>query len=123
MTQAIHGIRAFIGSKDFERERDLFVALGFRVAYDDGRLALMERDGFSFYLQNYYDQTWCENTMLYVVVDDARAWHDHAQEVLQRGDYGAARTTPPRQEDYGALVTYVWMPSGVLVHFGQFLEE
>lgn len=123
MTEAIRDLRAFIGSKDFELERNLLTALGWNVPYDDGRLALMERDEQRFYLQNYYDKAWCENTMLYIVVDDAQAWHEFAREVLERGDYGDARLTPPRKEDYGALVTYLSMPSGVLIHIGQFLEE
>ena len=50
---------------------------------------------------------------------DARAWHDHAKAVIDTGNYGPARLWEPKEESYGSLVTYVWDPSGVLLHFAQ----
>ena len=32
---------------------------------------------------------------------------------------GNARVAEPQQQDWGALVTYVWDPCGVLLHFTQ----
>jgi len=60
--------------------------------------------------------------MVHVVVDSADAWHDHAVRVLAGGDFAPARVAPPKIEPYGAKVTYVWDPSGVLLHFAEPLE-
>lgn len=70
-------------------------------------------------LQNYYVREWAENWMLVVEVASASDWYDHVVEVLANGDYGDARVAPPKHEDYGATVTYVWDPCGVLLHFTQ----
>ena len=32
---------------------------------------------------------------------------------------GPPRVNPPKEEDYGALVTYIWDPAGVLLHMAQ----
>ncbi len=58
--------------------------------------------------------------MLHIAVDDAEAWHEHAANVIEDGRFSDCRVDGPREEDYGALVTYVWDPSGVLLHFAQF---
>jgi len=57
--------------------------------------------------------------MIYVVVEDAAAWHEHAARALSLGDFPSARVKPLQLEPYAALVTYLWDPSGVLIHLAQ----
>ena len=57
--------------------------------------------------------------MLHITVNDAQAWYEHATKVFEARRYGAARVKPPKVEDYGAIVTYVWDPSGILLHLAQ----
>ncbi|RUT67557.1 hypothetical protein D0817_25825, partial [Flavobacterium cupreum] len=40
-------------------------------------------------------------------------------ELLATGRFPGARVSEPKQEQYGALVTYIWDPSGVLLHLAQ----
>ena len=61
--------------------------------------------------------------MLHITVKDAAAWYKHVTAVLAARSYGAARVNPPKQEEYGALVTYVWDPAGVLLHLAQPLGD
>ena len=112
-------IKPFIGARNFDESRDFYVALGWKVNWEQGDLAELELGNCRFYLQRFYRKAWCENSMLHITVKDAAAWHRHVQAVLAERPYGAARVRPPQQEDYGALVTYVWDPSGVLLHFAQ----
>lgn len=112
-------IKPFIGSRDFEMSRDFYVALGWRLNFETGNLAELELGGCRFYLQRYYQRKWCENSMLHITVENAEAWHRHVTAVLEARSYGAARVDAPKQESYGALVTYVWDPVGVLLHFAQ----
>lgn len=116
-------IRPFIGSKNFEESRDFYVALGWTLDWEQEDLAQLELGGCRFYLQRYYQRTWCENSMLHITVVDADGWYRHVKEVLERRSYGAARVNPPKEESYGALVTYVWDPVGVLLHFAQPLDS
>ena len=80
----------------------------------------MELAGHRFMLQDHYVKDWAENSMLTVVVDDATAWHRRVSTALAGGDLGPARVAEPRHESWGATVTYVWDPCGVLLHFTEF---
>jgi len=115
-------VRPFIGSRDFEVSRAFYEALGWTVEYLDDQLALMANGAHRFYLQRYYQKDWLENTMLHITVADAAACHAQIASVLATGRFGDARVAPPKHEDYGALVTYVWDPAGVLLHLAEWRE-
>jgi catechol 2,3-dioxygenase-like lactoylglutathione lyase family enzyme len=112
-------IKPFIGARDFAESRDFYTALGWRANFDNGDLAELELGGFRFFLQNYYQRQWCENTMLHITVEDAEAWYRHVTSLLAGRTYGAARAKAPEVQSHGALVTFVWDPAGVLLHFSQ----
>lgn len=120
---AVEDVRPFVAVKDFRQSLRFYEALGWRTVWTDGQLALLELGANRLYLQDYYVKDWAENSMLVVVVDDPAAWYEHARNVLAAGDYGEARVTAPKREDWGATVTYVWDPSGVLLHFTRFEER
>jgi ribosomal protein S10 len=61
--------------------------------------------------------------MMHITVEDALAWRRHAAQIIDTGEYKGARVKGPQMEPYGVLVTYVWDPSGVLLHFAQFLVQ
>ena len=115
--------KPFVGAEDFGVSRDFYVALGWKLNFDTGDLAELELGGCRFYLQNYYQADWCNNSMLHFTVDDAQAWYEHTRAVLDARSYGGARVRPPTHQDYGAMVTFVWDPSGVLLHFAQPLSS
>jgi catechol 2,3-dioxygenase-like lactoylglutathione lyase family enzyme len=111
--------KSFIGSKDFETSCDFYTAMGWTLNWEQENLAELQLGSSCFYLQRYYQKKWCENAMLHITVEDAQAWYEHATRVLTERKYGAARVRPPKEESYGSLVTYVWDPVGVLLHFAQ----
>jgi len=118
---AVDDVRAFVPAKDFARSKAFYEALGWSPIWtDDAGLALMELSGHRFMLQDHYVKQWAENFMLTIVVSDATAWFGHVARALASGEYGNARVAEPRVEDWGATVTYVWDPCGVLLHFTQF---
>jgi len=120
----VEDVRPFVPAKDFEVSRRFYEALGWSTVWtDDDGLAMMELGGHRFMLQDHYVRDWAENFMITVVVDDAAAWYRHAASVLADGDYGGARVAEPRREDWGATVTYVWDPCGVLLHFTQWHDR
>jgi catechol 2,3-dioxygenase-like lactoylglutathione lyase family enzyme len=110
-------VRPFLPAADFERSLAFYTALGWTTVWSDESLALLSLAGHQLMLQDYYVREWAENWMLVVEVADAAAWHDHVGSVLASGDFGDARVAAPEHQDYGATVTYVWDPCGVLLHF------
>lgn len=119
----INDVRVFVPAKDFAVSKDFYFALGWKLQRSDENIALMEAGNQRFYLQNYYAREWAENFMLHVSVDDARAWHEHVSRLIASNRFPGARVSAPKQEPYGALVTHVWDPSGVLIHFAQWDER
>lgn len=112
-------VRPFVPAQDFEQSKAFYVALGWKLLWSGRTLALLENCGHRFYLQAYYVKEWADNCMLHISVDDAMASYALAERVLSSGRFPGARVSAPKREDYGALVTYVWDPVGVLLHLAQ----
>lgn len=74
-------------------------------------------------LQRYYTKEFAENMMLHVTVADARACAEQIKEQLAASRFPGVRVSQPKQEPYGALVTYVWDPAGVLLHLAQWIDR
>jgi hypothetical protein len=115
----VDDVRHFVPASDLARSRAFYVALGWRELWTDGSLVLLELGGHRLMLQDHYHREWAEHSMITVAVLSAADWHAHVEQVLATGEYGDARVEPPKEEDW-ATVTYVWDPSGVLLHFAQF---
>jgi predicted lactoylglutathione lyase len=120
---AASDVKVFVPAKNFRESLKFYTSLGWQQNWQDENLAELELSGCRFYLQNYYNQKWADNFMMHITVSDAKAWWEHAAKVIAEGKYQYARLNEPKQEVYGALVTYVWDPSGVLLHFAQRLDS
>jgi len=118
----IHDQRVFLPTKDLARSVSFYEGLGWTAKFRDDQLVLMELGASRIFLQKYYQQVWAENTMVHFLVDDARAWFDLATRVKQEGAFDDVKIRTPFHESYGATVTHVIDPAGVLLHFAQ-LDE
>lgn len=112
-------VRAFLPAQDFELSKQFYIDLGCKLEWSDENLALFNLAGSRFYLQRHYTKEWAENSMLHISVQDAASCYAAIEKPLKSGRFPGARVAPPRQEPYGALVTYVWDPAGVLLHLAQ----
>lgn len=115
----VSDVRPFVPAKDFEVSKDFYVSLGWVIEWSDDSLALMENANQRFYLQRYYVKEWAENSMLHITVEDAQSSYAQVSELLDSGRFPGARVSEPKREPYGALVTYVGDPAGVLLHLAQ----
>ncbi|MEM9776246.1 MAG: hypothetical protein AAF902_16835 [Chloroflexota bacterium] len=125
MNLNVSDVKTFVPAKNFQESFDFYTQLGWESKFraDDDGIAILELADCRFYLQNYYQKDWAENFMLHILVEDAQAWFEHASAVIESGKWANARVNAPKEEDYGAIVTYVWDPSGVLLHFAQFVRS
>jgi hypothetical protein len=112
-------IRVFVPALDFEVSKDFYVSIGCALKWYDDNLALLEMGGQRFYLQRYYVKEWAENSMFHVTVANAQSCFEQITQMLSTGRFPAARVSAPKHEPYGAIVTYVWDPSGVLLRLAQ----
>ncbi|MFM9878425.1 MAG: VOC family protein [Rhodoglobus sp.] len=115
----ISDLRPFIPALDVARSVRFYRALGWDVVDVGPGLQLITASEQHFYLQDFPDRHVAENTMLHLTVEDAAAWHDHVAAMIRADPDLGCRVQPPRRQDYGALVTFVHDPAGVLLHFCQ----
>lgn len=112
-------LRSFVPAMDFSLSKDFDLALGFELEWADENLALFALANDRLYLQRHYAKEWAENCMLHVSVQDALDSFHKLTELVASRRFPGVRVMPPKDEPYGALVTYVWDPSGVLIHLAQ----
>ncbi len=118
----VSDLRPFIPAKDFALSKQFYASLGWKLKDLDDRLALVQLGDQHFYIQNYYLKEVAENCMLHVTVEDAQAWYLHVSSVLRDKRFHEARVQPPKQQPYGAIVTFVHDPTGVLLHLCQWTQ-
>jgi catechol 2,3-dioxygenase-like lactoylglutathione lyase family enzyme len=112
--------RIFLPTRDLDQSVAFYSRLGWREVFRDDGLAMMELGASRIFLQKYYQPEWAGNTMVHFVVDDAIAWQELAERVIAGGGFGEdAKVLAAKRADYGALVTHVIDPAGVLLHFAQ----
>ncbi len=116
----VSDLRPFIPARDFKQSRAFYAGLGWETRDVGPGLALVTlADQQHFYIQDYYLKEMAENSMLHVTVEDAQAWFEHVSSVLGENDFPEARVQPPKPQPYGAIVTFVHDPTGVLLHLCQ----
>lgn len=106
-------IRPFIASKDFEVSKSFYIDLGFEKSYDASDLVIFTLNDASFFLQNAYDKTWAENTMVQLVVDSLENFHDVAINLVDK--YQNIKVNAIFKADYGRTF-HIIDPAGVLWH-------
>jgi catechol 2,3-dioxygenase-like lactoylglutathione lyase family enzyme len=116
---SVSDLRPFIPARDFDLSRQFYASLGWKVTDLDKQLALVQLEDEHFYIQNYYLKDVAENCMLHLTVEDARAWYEFVSSILREGKFPQARVQPPKPQAYGAIVTFVHDPTGVLLHLCQ----
>ena len=119
----VKDVKTFVGAKNYQESKDFYIALGWKLNFESDNLSEFELGGFRFYLQNYYEKSWCDNSMLHIIVEDVQSWYENIKAILDKESFGDARVSPPEKQEYGALVSFVWDPSGVLLHFAQLINE
>ena len=122
MLPAARAIRTFIGAKDYQVSRSFYRDLGFEEHVITDSMSLFQAKGLSFYLQNYYVKDWVDNSMVFLEVDDAAQYWEYLQGIELDKKYGGTRLVPLQTADWGTECLLI-DPSGVLWHFGQFLDR
>jgi catechol 2,3-dioxygenase-like lactoylglutathione lyase family enzyme len=113
-------IRTFIGAKDFDESRTFYAELGFEEDVLSGEMSRFKvNESLSFYLQDYYVKKWCNNSMVFLEVDNIDVcWRELNGKRLQ-DKYKYVRFTEINEFEWGREF-FMHDPSGVLWHFGQF---
>jgi catechol 2,3-dioxygenase-like lactoylglutathione lyase family enzyme len=116
-------LRPFVPAKSFAESKEFYTSLGWKVKDLSAALALVQLGERSFYLQDYFVEEFAQNTMLHITVEDAQAWYEHVSSIVRTRKFAEARVQPPKRQAYGAVVTFVHDPAGVLLHLCQWDKQ
>ena len=101
--------------KHFEKSKELFLAMGFKMNWDGGGYAGFQRDDCKFILQDYYAENFAENFMLTVNVSSANEFYSEMKENSLVEKFGI-KLSPPKDQPYGREVNVIDI-AGVCWHF------
>lgn len=111
-------IKAFVPSKDFELSKRFYKDLGFTMASEGGGVAYFHFEPVSFLLQDFCAESFAENFMMHILVEDVQAWWQHVQASGVAPKYGV-RLTPLEDQPWKMRDFCLFDPSGVVWRIGQ----
>lgn len=110
--------RPFLPTRDFQKSRDFYEALGFEKTLDD-EVAIFKAGSGGFILQRHYHEDWAANCMMQLMVDNLDEWWSHIQSLDLPGRFGVPAPKAPAMQPWGLSIAYVVDPAGVLWHIAQ----
>ena len=120
----INDFKPFVPSNDYEISRDFYKYLGFDVNWDNGELCEVDTTfGHRFLLLNKNHNNYAHSLMLNFMVPSAQEWFDHFDRIRVMEKFPGTKVAEPKLMPWGLVITYVWDPAGVLLHFAEEPED
>ena len=98
-------LRPFVPARDFDLSQRYYQALGFAVTLQDGQVAILKQESFSFILQNFYVKASAENLMIQLMIQlmvrDGDAWWRAADPARMAAEFDAPPPKPPAMQPWG----------------------
>jgi catechol 2,3-dioxygenase-like lactoylglutathione lyase family enzyme len=118
--RTVQNLTPFVPAKDFALSSRFYRDLGFAEVASIERAVHFERDGYGFWLQDYYVEDWAGNFMFCLYVDDINAWWSHIKAMAFQETYGGTARVlgEPHGQDGGLMIQFS-DPAGVLWHIRQ----
>lgn len=114
----VNDIRVFIPSKDYEKSKSFYQALGFSMGEASPDLSLFENGDCAFFLYRSNNEELTKNLMVQLSVVDI----NDAFDVISDLDQFEIKFEPIKTERWGK-VFYLWGPSGELWHVTEFNSQ
>ena len=120
MNYQAKSIRTFIGAKNYDESRAFYKELGFEeVVLFDNMSLFKVNDSLAFYLQDYYVKKWCDNSMVFLEVNDIDACYKEIESKELSQQFKNVKLHPIKTFDWGREC-FLHDPAGVLWHFCEF---
>ena len=120
----IGDLRVFVPAHDMQLSTAFYVALGWEVGFDSPNLKLLQNNDHRFYLNDQFPKSFAGHFRMHITVENAQECFDRVTAVVaEHEQFSSVRIKPPQRQPYGAIVTYVYDPSGILIDFCQWTNE
>lgn len=120
MTREIHDFKPFVPSNDYEVSKAFYEHMGFRINWDDGQVCEVDTlFGYRFLLLPKNHNNYAHSLMLHFMVNSAQEWYDYFVKIGLAEKFSGTKVAEPDLKPWGLLITHVWDPAGVLLHFAE----
>lgn len=116
--------KPFVPSNDYEVSKSFYQYMGFKINWDDGEVCEIDTQfGYRFLLLPKNYKNYAEGLMLHFMVNSAKEWYDHFMSIELAEKFEGTKVSEPELMPWGLIITHVWDPAGVLLHFAERPED
>ncbi len=120
----IKDFKPFVPSNDYEISKAFYQCIGFNINWDSGEVCEVDTNcGYRFLLLPKNHNNYAHSLMLHFMVGSAEAWYQHLSSLDLAKKFKGVKVSEPKLQPWGLIITYVWDPAGVLLHFAQDPKE
>ncbi len=120
----ITDFKPFVPSNDYAVSKAFYECMGFTINWDDGEVCEIDTNfGYRFLLLPKNHNNYAHSLMLHFILDSAQAWYEHFEAAGLTEKFPESRVAAPDLKPWGLLITHVWDPAGVLLHFAERPDE
>ena len=118
--RVIKDFKPFVPSNDFEQSKSFYECMGFTINWSNKESCEIDTNfGFRFILTPNNHQNYAHSLMLHFMVDSAQVWYDFFVSQRLTEKFVGTKVAEPKLMPWGLIVTHVWDPAGVLLHFSE----
>lgn len=117
--QSSDEIMPFIGSLDYEMSRKFYAEIGFLVEAGEKHCRVKVNERVSFWLQNYSNKEWLNNSMLFLAVENLDKLKLNLKDLDIETKYQNVKISESQMYEWGDEF-FMHDPSGVLWHFCEY---
>ncbi|MEL6950505.1 MAG: hypothetical protein AAGM16_10390 [Pseudomonadota bacterium] len=118
--RTIKDFKPFVPSNDYAVSRAFYEHMGFTINWSNDEACEIDTNfGYRFFLLPKNHNNYAHSLMLHFMVDSAQAWYDHFVDIQLAETFEGTKVAAPELMPWGLLLTYVWDPAGVLLHFAE----
>lgn len=111
----------FVGSLDYAISRSFYSDIGFKVEDGNKHCKVFVNEYLSFWLQDYSNKQWLDNSMLFLDVPDIAQLKTKLKKLHLEQRYRNVKISETQSYDWGDEF-FMHDPAGVLWHFCEFHE-
>lgn len=116
----IDDFKPFVPSNDYAASKAFYECIGFQINWDSGEVCEVDtKFGYRFLLLPKNHNNYAHSLMLHFMVNSAQEWYDHFLDLGLSDTFPGVKVAAPELMPWGLLITHVWDPAGVLLHFAE----
>jgi hypothetical protein len=116
--------KPFVPSNSYEESKAFYKNIGFNINWSSDEVCEIDTTfGYKFLLLAKNHNNYSESLMLHFMVNSAQQWYEYFNILKLPEKFKGTKVSKPKLMPWGLIITYVWDPAGVLLHFAEEPKE